>query len=119
MQIISWNVDGLDKELLPPRHLNLVSTISKFDVVFMQEVVGETWDIVKTQLVDYEHYIGKTIDEYFVSISVDKTKLDVEKAEYNPFDCSFMAMEWTLYWNRLEILAFVVRKAKNFILYFY
>ena len=62
MQIISWNVDGLDKELLPPRHLNLISTISQFDVIFLQEVVGETWDIVKTQLVDYEHLIGKTID---------------------------------------------------------
>ena len=98
MRIISWNVDGLDKELLSARHLNMVSTIAPFNVIFMQEVVGETWKILKTQMPDHEHFIGKTIDEYFVTVSLDKDKFTVDEFEYIPFErfnCSAMGLKTT------------------------
>lgn len=99
MRLISWNVDGLDQELLPMRHLNMVTTIAPFDVIFMQEVVGETWDIVKTQMPDHEHFIGKTIDEYFVTVSLDRAKFTADKVEYisfEKFNCSAMGTLDTL-----------------------
>merc|ERR1711892_13777 len=42
---------------------------------------------------DHEHFIGKTIDEYFVTVSLGKDKFTVDEFEYIPFErfnCSAM-----------------------------
>ena len=90
MRLVSWNIDGLDGELVEIRHTNLVPIISQFDVIFLQEVVGQSLDIIKSQMVDYHHFVGRSIDDYFVTISLHKDKFTHPSATYSPFEGSVM-----------------------------
>merc|ERR1711935_369941 len=57
---------------------------------------------------DHEHLIGKTIDEYFVTVSLDKDKFTVDEFEYIPFErfnCTATAMGTAMGRGALVVLA--------------
>ena len=58
MRLISWNIDGLDDELVIERHLELITVISQFDVIFMQEVIPQSWQAIKANMTNYLHFEG-------------------------------------------------------------
>ena len=49
---VSWNIDGLDAKNIKERTMAVVKTIQarKVDIVFLQEVVSQTYDILKSNL---------------------------------------------------------------------
>jgi len=58
MRLISWNIDGLDEDRVLERHLALIPVISQFDVIFMQEVIPESWQAIKANMQNYLHFEG-------------------------------------------------------------
>ena len=82
MRLISWNIDGLeqgspdldgpsptrlsddpllDEDRVLERHLALIPVISQFDVIFMQEVIPESWQTIKANMPNYLHFEGVSI----------------------------------------------------------
>lgn len=49
MRFITWNIDGLDKEGLFERTLELIPILAGFDVIFLQEVTDEVEEIIKSK----------------------------------------------------------------------
>ena len=49
MRFITWNIDGLDKEGLFERTLELIPILSGYDVIFLQEVTDEIEEIIKSK----------------------------------------------------------------------
>ena len=43
------------------RHLALIPVISQFDVIFMQEVIPESWQTIKANMPNYLHFEGVSI----------------------------------------------------------
>ena len=68
----------------------MLHIISEFDVVFLQEMVGETWDRMCAELPDFAHIQDASISKYFVTISLDKAKFSDRKGNYYPFEGSRM-----------------------------
>ena len=56
MRLISWNIDGLDDQYVLERHLSLIPVISEYDVIFMQEVIPESWQAIKANMPNYLHF---------------------------------------------------------------
>jgi len=50
MRFITWNIDGLDKEGLFERTLELIPILAGFDVIFLQEVTDEVEEIIKSKM---------------------------------------------------------------------
>ena len=65
MKLITWNVDGLDNDKIFERHLALMRIISNFDVIFTQEMVDDSWELIRSNLTNYHHYTGKTAGKCF------------------------------------------------------
>ena len=65
--MISWNIDGLEEKSLQKRTEAVVKTIREVaaDIVFLQEVIPETFSFIQTQLTNYECIAAKD-DNYFV-----------------------------------------------------
>ena len=49
MRFITWNIDGLDKEGLFERTLELIPILAGYDVIFLQEVTDEVEEIIKSE----------------------------------------------------------------------
>ncbi|XP_059481838.1 tyrosyl-DNA phosphodiesterase 2-like [Neocloeon triangulifer] len=79
---ISWNVDGLDKRNLSPRTANLIKILTQEapDIVFLQEVVPETIDVLKSNLSKYQFVVQdypNLSEAYFVTTLVKKDTVKV------------------------------------------
>ena len=61
MKLITWNVDGLDNDKIFERHVASIKTFSTFDVIFTQEMIEDSWELLRSNLSNYHHYIGKTV----------------------------------------------------------
>ena len=48
----------LDDDRVLERHLALIPVISQFDVIFMQEVIPESWQTIKANMQNYLHFEG-------------------------------------------------------------
>ena len=51
----------LDEDRVLERHLALIPVISQFDVIFMQEVIPESWQTIKANMPNYLHFEGVSI----------------------------------------------------------
>ena len=91
MKLLTWNLDGLDSELLFERTVDAIPKLDAFDVVFLQEVVTSSKELIMANMPDYEHYVGASIPDYFVMILVKKS-LGAQglTANYAPFANSQM-----------------------------
>ncbi|CAB3359841.1 Hypothetical predicted protein [Cloeon dipterum] len=93
---ISWNIDGLDKRNLGPRTANLTRILKEEspDVVFLQEVVPETIDELKSNLQDYkflvQDYEKNMAEAYFVATLLKKNTVKVLEHVDRPFNNTVM-----------------------------
>ncbi|XP_065344528.1 tyrosyl-DNA phosphodiesterase 2-like [Cloeon dipterum] len=93
---ISWNIDGLDKRNLGPRTANLTRILKEEspDVVFLQEVVPETIDELKSNLQDYkflvQDYEKNMSEAYFVATLLKKNTVKVLEHIDRPFNNTVM-----------------------------
>ena len=91
MKILSWNLDGLDTEFLFERTMEAIPIINAFDVIFLQEVVLESKEMIVANLPDFHHFTGASIPDYFVMVLVRKSIAKETKQTYVPFPNSQMA----------------------------
>lgn len=78
--MISWNIDGLEEKSLQKRTEAVVKTIREVaaDIVFLQEVIPETFSFIQTQLTNYECIAAKD-DNYFVATLLRKGRVYMDR----------------------------------------
>ena len=123
-------IRDIDDDRVLERHLALIPVISQYDVIFMQEVVPETWDTIKEEMPNYLHFEGfeSVFDQYFVTISIKKEFCaKIEQNQYIPFSGSMMGrgllsveltdkldQKWTFMTSHLESTK-VKAQTRNFV----
>ncbi|XP_052249406.1 tyrosyl-DNA phosphodiesterase 2-like isoform X2 [Dreissena polymorpha] len=91
IRVLSWNIDGLDKDSLRSRTQAVCETIKREDphVVFLQEVVVETQEIIQ-ELCPLYHMIPGNEEAYFAAILVKIGDVQVEETKILPFPNTVM-----------------------------
>ncbi|WAR16190.1 TYDP2-like protein [Mya arenaria] len=91
IRVLSWNIDGLDKQNLKSRTIGVCNVIKHEDphVVFLQEVVEETEEIIQ-ELCPLYHMIPGNTEEYYTAILVKIGEVQVEDTKVLPFKNSVM-----------------------------
>ena len=81
--MVTWNIDGLDQHNLKRRTRAVVKTLQEkaVDIVFLQEVIPETFSYLESKLPNYDCFAAKQ-ENYFVAtllrrgrVYMDKTKV--------------------------------------------
>ena len=67
---VTWNIGGLDTNLLMERTRATIETLTEMSadigIVFLQEVIPETYSFIKSEMTDYE-CVAAGQSEYFVA----------------------------------------------------
>lgn len=94
---ISWNIDGLDDKNIVQRTLEVVKTIQKrkVDIVFLQEIVPQTYDILKSKL-SSEYLLTEKKTTYFTVVLLKRSTLNLESVAIKPFENSSMCRDLTI-----------------------
>ena len=89
--MISWNIDGLEQKNLGKRTEAVVKTIkeSSADIVFLQEVIPETFSYLESKLTGYECIAAKQ-ENYFVATLVRRGRVYVDKHKVVDFPTTRM-----------------------------
>jgi len=89
--MMSWNVDGLDNHNLKKRTRAVVKAIqdSATDIVFLQEVIPETFSYFESKLPNYECIAAKS-ENYFVATLLRRGRVYVDKSKVIDFPASVM-----------------------------
>ena len=68
LNLVTWNIDGLDQKNLKRRTRAVIETLLNMsaDIVFLQEVIPETFSYIESKLTNYECIAAKQSD-YFVA----------------------------------------------------
>ena len=82
MKILTWNLDGLDEEKLFDRTVAAIPTFHNYDVIFLQEVVKFSKDLIIPNTPDYHNFTGASIPDYFVMILIKKSAVRKITANY-------------------------------------
>ncbi|XP_064651882.1 tyrosyl-DNA phosphodiesterase 2-like [Lineus longissimus] len=92
IRLLSWNIDGLDTNNIFTRTKAVCDLIKKEnpDVVFLQEVVPNTYRVIKESLADYLMIPGND-EGYFTAILLRRTTVECESHEVLQFYTSMMA----------------------------
>lgn len=91
--MLSWNLDGLDNVSLFTRTKAAIETLKKedADVVFLQEVVHQSWQILQDDLSTLYHLIpASTSDPYFTAVLLKITTVFLDSKKVQPFFTSVM-----------------------------
>lgn len=93
LKIISWNIDGLDRqrETLSERTLAIIDVLKKEkpDVVFLQEVISESLVLLNEHLSEYEYFSGNNTG-YFITIMIRRDTMKVKGHEIVPYPSTQM-----------------------------
>lgn len=100
---LTWNIDGLDDKNIKERTLAVITHIqtSKCDVIFLQEVVSETYNLIHSNLSD-DYYLTENKAEssedqwYFTLILVKKFKMVIKNTYAINFPNSTMGRDLTI-----------------------
>ena len=86
--MVSWNIDGLDQHNLKRRTRAVVKTLKEqaVDIVFLQEVIAETFSYLESKLPDYECLAAKQ-ENYFVATLLRKGRVYLDKSKVSPVLC--------------------------------
>ena len=97
LSFISWNIDGLDERNLEKRTKDVVKTIQqrKVDIVFLQEVVSQTYDLLKSKL-SSEYWFTEKKEFYFTTVLLKKSTVTVKNVVIKPFENTQMCRDLTL-----------------------
>ena len=79
--MLTWNIDGLDDRNGHERTLAVCEKVQEIqpDVLFIQEVIPQSWNTLTSHLKNYEHFCEDNAfyGYYFYMISVHKDTLKV------------------------------------------
>ncbi|XP_074656077.1 tyrosyl-DNA phosphodiesterase 2-like [Tubulanus polymorphus] len=91
-RLITWNIDGLDDVNLKSRMTGVAEVIAKEqpDVVFLQEVVPETFKLLKSRFSRQYHCLPGEFQGYFTTMLLNKSTVMPEQQEVIPFYTSKM-----------------------------
>ena len=86
LTFVTWNIAGLHKNLLRERTEAVIETITKMaaDIVFLQEVIPETFSMIKSEMTDYECIAAKT-SSYYVATLLRRGRVDLDGGHVNNF----------------------------------
>lgn len=94
LRIVTWNIDGLDKQSIDSRANGVAKCIlsDKPDIVFLQEVVSINLIILKDLCKDYKFIVDtrNVSDGYYVAIML-KNYITLESQKIIPFETSLMS----------------------------
>jgi len=91
LAMISWNIDGLAEKNLKKRTKAVCKIIEmeKADIVFLQEVIPETFSYIEDKLPGY-HCVAGGQDNYFVATLLRKGRVYCDKVAVKTFPGSRM-----------------------------
>ena len=97
ISFITWNIDGLDEKNIVQRTLEVVKTIQKrkVDIVFFQEIVPQTYDILKSNL-SSEYVLTQKKVAYFTVVLLKRSTINLESVVVKPFENSSMCRDLTI-----------------------
>ena len=80
LTLVTWNIDGLDQKNLKRRTRAVIETLTSVgaDIVFLQEVIPETFSYLESKLTGYE-CIAAEQEKYFVATLVRRSKVYGDK----------------------------------------
>ncbi|PIK36586.1 TRAF and TNF receptor-associated protein [Apostichopus japonicus] len=92
LKIISWNIEGLEKEMLKERTVAVINTLKREspDVVFLQEVIPLSLNIAAGAFCDSYHVFPGGKFAYFTAILLKKETFHLETVLVEPFPNSQM-----------------------------
>ena len=104
LTFITWNIDGLHPHLLRERTEAVIVTLTKMsaDIVFLQEVIPETFSIIKSRMTNYECIAAKQ-SEYFVATLLRRGRLSLVRHKVVNFPNSMMDRHVLAVQVRIEI----------------
>ncbi|KAK0039942.1 tyrosyl-DNA phosphodiesterase 2 isoform X2 [Biomphalaria pfeifferi] len=128
--LLSWNIDGLDPDNLVSRTEGACSMLlhENPEIIFLQEIVSTSLQIIKAHCVNYEIFLGlegdkPAPDSYFTAILLRKDCTSVERvtlAEFpesrmsrNLLECSVKSIPMTLLTSHLESTAEYTSERKS------
>ena len=91
LTFVTWNIDGLHPHLLRERTEAVIVTLTKMsaDIVFLQEVIPETFSIIKSQMTNYECIAAKQT-EYFVATLLRRGRMSLVRHKVVNFPNTMM-----------------------------
>jgi len=92
LTMVSWNIDGLDAHNLKKRTKAVCMILEQegADVVFLQEVIPETFSYIEGKLGGYECIAGKPGQDYFVATLLRKGRVYLDKHKVVDFPTTRM-----------------------------
>ncbi|CAL1538597.1 unnamed protein product [Lymnaea stagnalis] len=97
IRVLSWNIDGLDPDNLLSRAEGVCSVLLQEDpeVIFIQEAVSRSLQIIKSRCVGYDVFLGAEKElivpgAYFTAMLVRKDCVKVESTKLTSFPTSVM-----------------------------
>ena len=92
LTFVTWNIDGLDKKDLEDRTIAVVEEIERVeaDIVFLQEVVWNTFMMIQTRLSPKYECIAAKRDFYFVATLLKKENIRLKHYDVVDFKTSLM-----------------------------
>ena len=91
LTFVTWNIDGLDQKNLKRRTRAVITTLETLaaDVVFLQEVIPETFSYIESKLTNYQCIAAKQ-ENYFVATLLRKGRVYLDKYKVIDFESSRM-----------------------------
>ena len=91
LTFVTWNIDGLHPHLLKERTEAVIVTLTKMsaDIVFLQEVIPETFSNIKSQMTNYECIAAKQ-SEYFVATLLRRGRVSLVRHKVVDFPNTMM-----------------------------
>uniref|UniRef100_A0A2C9K3E7 Endonuclease/exonuclease/phosphatase domain-containing protein n=1 Tax=Biomphalaria glabrata TaxID=6526 RepID=A0A2C9K3E7_BIOGL len=130
--LLSWNIDGLDPDNLVSRTEGACSMLlhENPEIIFLQEIVNTSLQIIKARCVNYEIFLGlegdkPAPDSYFTAILLRKDCASVERVTLAEFpesrmsrnllevQCSVKSIPMTLLTSHLESTAEYTSERKS------
>ena len=80
LTFVTWNIDGLDQKNLKRRTRAVIETLNNVgaDIVFLQEVIPETFSYLESKLTNYDCYAAKQ-ENYFVATLLRRGRVYYDK----------------------------------------
>ena len=91
--LLTWNLDGLDTVSLITRTRSAIAVIKEEDpdIVFLQEVVAQSWNVIQQELrTHYETLPACKHSQYYTAVLLKKGSVLLDNYEVKPFHSSMM-----------------------------
>ena len=91
LTFVTWNIDGLDQKNLKRRTRAVIETLTKIsaDIVFLQEVIPETFSYIESKMTNYDCIAAKQ-SEYFVATLLRRGRVYMDRHKVVDFPTTRM-----------------------------